>query len=58
MFKEIQQLPEFIVQEVQDFVQFLKNKWLEEKAEILTASESSLGKDWLRPEEDKAWADL
>ncbi len=58
LFQELQQLPEFIIHEVQDFVLFLKNKWIEEKAETLIASESSLSKDWLRDEEDKAWADL
>ena len=28
------------------------------KRELLQASESSLAKDWLKPEEDTAWADL
>jgi DNA-damage-inducible protein J len=27
-------------------------------AEITLASENALARDWLRPEEDKAWADL
>jgi DNA-damage-inducible protein J len=27
-------------------------------ADITLASESALAKDWLRPEEDEAWADL
>jgi hypothetical protein len=58
LFKELEQLPEFIIHEVQDFVQFLKNKWTEEKTEILKASESSLSKDWLKTEEDSAWANL
>ncbi len=58
LLKELEQLPEFIIQEVQDFVLFLKNKWLEEKTEILKASESSLSKDWLKAEEDQAWVNL
>lgn len=29
-----------------------------EKKEIAFASESSLKKEWLRPEEDKAWQEL
>ncbi len=58
LLKELEQLPEFIIQEVQDFVHFLKNKWAEEKTEILKASESSLTKDWLKAEEDTAWANL
>ena len=31
---------------------------LEERLETAIASETSLGKDWLRPEEDEAWQDL
>ena len=40
-------------------------EWVDLKAELvlgvtetLIASESSLAKDWLRPEEDEAWRDL
>jgi DNA-damage-inducible protein J len=29
-----------------------------EERELTLASEKALAKDWLRPEEDKAWADL
>ena len=29
-----------------------------ERQEILRLSEQSLGRDWLRPEEDEAWAHL
>jgi hypothetical protein len=58
LVKQIEQLPEYLLQEVSDFVEFLKSKWREEKSEILRASESSLSKDWLKAEEDKAWADL
>ena len=31
---------------------------IQEKLEIGLLSESSLKKDWLRPEEDEAWGDL
>jgi hypothetical protein len=31
---------------------------INEKIEIVIASESSLKKDWLRPEEDEAWQNL
>jgi hypothetical protein len=41
-----------------DFVQFLKGKMIKEKLNITFASESSLKKDWLRPEEDEAWQNL
>jgi len=41
-----------------DFIQFLKTKIIKEKLDISIASESSLKKDWLRPEEDVAWKNL
>jgi len=31
---------------------------LQKRPDILLMSEASLAKDWLRPEEDEAWADL
>jgi Asp-tRNA(Asn)/Glu-tRNA(Gln) amidotransferase C subunit len=46
------------LREVLDFVRFLKTKPLKKRSETLTFSESSLRKDWLRPEEDEAWQDL
>jgi hypothetical protein len=36
----------------------MSRKNLDEKLEIAVFSESSLKKDWLRPEEDEAWKDL
>ncbi|RUR85152.1 DUF2281 domain-containing protein [Chlorogloeopsis fritschii PCC 9212] len=58
LLKEIEQALEFLLVEVLDFIQFLKAKYLEEKIEISILSESSLEKDWLKPEEDEAWQDL
>lgn len=58
LIKQIEQLPDYLLQEVGDFVEFLKSKWQEEKVEILKASESALEKDWLKSEEDEAWANL
>ena len=56
--KEIEQVPEPLLEEVLDFVQFLKSRRMQEKLEIGLLSESSLKKDWLRSEEDEAWGDL
>ena len=56
--KEIEQVPEPLLEEVLDFVRFLKGKCMQEKLETSLLSESSLKKDWLRPEEDEAWRDL
>ncbi len=58
LMSEIEQVPEPLVDEVLDFVRFLKAKLIRERHEIAVASESSLGKDWLRPEEDEAWLSL
>jgi hypothetical protein len=58
LIKEIEQVPEPLLDEVLDFVQFLKAKIIKEKLDITIASESSLKKDWLRPEEDEAWQNL
>jgi len=55
---EVEQMPEALLEEVLDFIRFLKTKALKEKLGTALASESSLGKDWLAPEEDKAWQDL
>jgi hypothetical protein len=55
LIKEIEQVPEPLLDEVLDFVHFLKAKITKEKLETAIASESSLKKDWLRLEEDEAW---
>ncbi len=53
--QEIEKLPEPLLQEILDFVQFLQTKHqAREIREISIMSESSLQKDWLRPEEDAA----
>ena len=44
--------------EVLDFLKFLKMKHLQDNLEVSILSESSLEKDWLKPEEDRAWHDL
>jgi len=56
--KEIEDIPEAILEEVLDFVQFLKSKRNQEKLETTLLSESSLKKDWLSAEEDVAWRNL
>lgn len=58
LFSEIEKVPEPFLAEVLDFVYFLKTKIAREKLAAAVASESSLSKDWLRPEEDEAWQDL
>lgn len=58
IIQEIEHAPEFLLEEVLDFLQFLKAKYQQEKLETSLLSESSLQKDWLIPEEEAAWQDL
>ncbi|VXD24945.1 conserved hypothetical protein [Planktothrix serta PCC 8927] len=58
LIKEVENSPDFILQEVWDFLQFLKAKYQQDKLEMSVISESSLQKDWLQPEEDEAWQNL
>lgn len=57
IIKEIEKTPEPILEEVLDFMIYLKTKKMD-ILEISLMSESSLKKDWLTVEEDNAWADL
>lgn len=58
LIQEIEQLPEPLLDEIQDFVGFLKAKIARARMDTALASESSLKKDWLLPEEETAWRDL
>jgi hypothetical protein len=58
LLKEIEEVSEPILDEVIDFLQFLKTKTIQENLSITIASESTLRRDWLRPEEDEAWQGL
>jgi hypothetical protein len=58
LMNEIKEVPEPFLKEVLDFVHFIKAKIAHEKLDITIMSESSLGKDWLNPEEDEAWQGL
>lgn len=55
---EIKKMPESLLEEVLDFTHFLRAKRGQEKNQFAKLSEFSLKKDWLRPEEDKAWLNL
>ncbi|NOZ76782.1 MAG: DUF2281 domain-containing protein [Euryarchaeota archaeon] len=58
IIKEIERLPEPLIDEILDYIRFLKKKKAGHVRETALASEYSLGRDWLRPEEDEAWRDL
>jgi hypothetical protein len=58
LIQEIESLPSDCIQEIMDFVRYLKLKQLKNIPETMILSEQSLAKDWNTPEEDEAWADL
>lgn len=58
ILKEIETVPEPCLEEILDFVRFLKEKSSKKRMETAILSESVLARDWLRPEEDEAWGDL
>ena len=58
LLQEIDQFSRKDLGDVLDFIRYLKLKKRNEKLDITIASESSLKKDWLLPEEDEAWKDL
>jgi len=49
VLQEIEQAPDALLDEILDFVRYLKSKKMNDKIETLLASELSLKKDWLRP---------
>ena len=58
LLREMNDVPDSVLDEVADFVCFLKAIIVRDGMATAVASESSLKKDWLRPEEDEAWQDL
>jgi len=58
LVKEIEDLTDDKLQEVIDFVQFLKYKQRDKEMGITYVSEPALAKEWNKPEEDEAWIDL
>jgi len=62
LLKKIESLPPYLLEEVDDYIDFIQFKKVKNNNtrvdDITLASQDSLGKDWLKPEEDEAWADL
>jgi hypothetical protein len=56
--KEIEFFTEPYLEEVLDFMHFLKEKAMKRRLETAILSESALARDWLSREEDEAWRDL
>lgn len=57
LLNELEHLPAPLLDEVMDFVRFVKHKHAEATENALL-SEESLAKEWLSREEDEAWQDL
>lgn len=58
LIHELESIPEPLLDEVLDFVRFVKARSIREGLYTAVASETSLKKDWLCAEEDEAWGDL
>jgi len=58
IIKEIEHIPDDFLNEALDFIRYLKAKTVKERFETALISESSLQKDWLKPEEESAWQNL
>ncbi|MGL5938789.1 MAG: DUF2281 domain-containing protein [Waterburya sp.] len=58
LLTEIEAIPESLIPEVLNYVQYIKYKHQNEKLETVLLSESALAKDWSTPEEDEAWQHL
>jgi len=56
--REMEFLPSESLQEVADFINYLKFKKSKNIPETMLLSQNSLAKDWDTPEEDEAWANL
>ena len=58
LLREIETLPAASLDEVVNFVAWIKFRKLSQVSETMLLSETSLSKDWDTPEEDEAWAGL
>jgi len=56
--KEIETLPAAILDDVIDFVAWIKQRKLSQIPETMLLGEAVLSKDWDTPEEDEAWDSL
>ena len=58
LLKEIESLPAACLDEVIDFVTWIKQRKLSHIPETMLLSDAVLSKDWDTPEEDEAWVNL
>ena len=58
LLKELESAPEPLLREVLAFLALREGKALPTGIQTALASESTLARDWSKPEEDAAWKDL
>ncbi|MBF0338182.1 MAG: DUF2281 domain-containing protein [Nitrospirae bacterium] len=58
IIQELEIIPADYLPDVLGFIRMIEAKALNEGLATAIASETSLKKDWLKPEEDEAWQDL
>ena len=56
--QELEQVPNYLLPKVLEFIKSLKNTPQIEKLETSLLTEATLAKDWLSSEEEEAWQDL
>ena len=58
--KELQRIPDDLLEELQDYMQYLQYKTQQRNSSLKNAyaSEAVLGKDWNSAEENQAWQSL
>jgi hypothetical protein len=56
--RELEQAPETVLAEALVYIRLLRSMREKGIADTMLASEASLKKDWLRPEEEAAWQSL
>jgi len=58
LLQEIETLPAACLDDVVDFVAWIKQRKLSKIPETMLLSEAALSNDWDSPEEDEAWGSL
>lgn len=58
LIREIDSLPADCLEEILDYICFIKQKRLSLATDTMYVSEKTLARDWNSAEEDAAWADL
>lgn len=58
VIKEMDSLPEPLLNKVYEYIRRLKKSHKDEKKELLHLAETSFSKDWMDKEEDERWSML